>query len=151
MRTVFKAGIKTGAVALGLMVAATTLASAEEPVTIDIRTTEAFGEHLTADAERSVYLFTADRENESTCYDACALAWPPVLTEGEPVAGEGVDADKLGTTERKDGAIQVTYGGSPLYYFIQDAAAGDATGHQNLGFGGGWHLVGSDGEKIETQ
>jgi predicted lipoprotein with Yx(FWY)xxD motif len=71
------------------------------------------------------------------------------VTEGEPVAGEGVEADKLGTAERKDGGIQVTYGGSPLYYFIQDDEAGSVSGQGSAGFGGAWYLVRPDGEKIE--
>jgi predicted lipoprotein with Yx(FWY)xxD motif len=124
-------------------------ADAAEPVTIETRAAEPYGQHLTAQENRSVYVFSGDRENESTCYGACAVAWPPVVTEGEPVAGEGVDAEKLGTTERKDGSTQVTYNGSPLYYFIQDDAAGDISGQESAGFGGAWYLVRPDGEKIE--
>lgn len=127
------------------------VANAAEPVTVEVRETEPYGEHLIAEDGHSVYLFTGDRENESTCYDACALAWPPVLTEDEPVAGEGVDAAKLGTVERKDGSTQVTYSGSPLYYFIQDGAAGDTTGQLTSGFGGSWHLVGPEGEQIKEK
>jgi predicted lipoprotein with Yx(FWY)xxD motif len=122
---------------------------AAEPVTIEARAAEPYGQHLTAQDNRAVYMFSGDRENESTCYEACAVAWPPVVTEGEPVAGEGVEADKLGTAERKDGGIQVTYGGSPLYYFIQDDEAGSVSGQESAGFGGAWYLVRPDGEKIE--
>lgn len=60
-----------------------------------------------------------------------------------------MDATKLGTVERRDGDMQVTYNGSPHYYFIQDNAAGDTTGQGNLGFGGAWYVVSPDGEKIE--
>ena len=122
---------------------------AAEPVTIETHAAEPYGQHLTAQDNRAVYMFSGDRENESTCYEACAVAWPPVVTEGEPVAGEGVEADKLGTTERKDGSIQVTYGGSPLYYFIQDDQAGDVSGQGSAGFGGAWSLVRPDGERID--
>jgi predicted lipoprotein with Yx(FWY)xxD motif len=145
-----KTTMVAGTMALGLVLSAT-VAKAAEPITIEVRETEPYGEHLIAEEEHSIYLFTGDRENESTCYDACALAWPPVLSEGEPVAGEGVDAAKLGTTERKDETLQVTYNGAPLYYFIQDSAPGDTTGQRNLGFGGAWHLVSPDGEKIEEE
>ena len=145
-----KTMMTAGAMALGLVVSIT-VANATEPVTIEVRQTEPYGEHLIAQEDHSVYLFTGDRENESTCYNACALAWPPVLSEGDPVAGEGVDDAKLGTLERKDGEMQVTYNGAPLYYFIQDSAAGDTTGQRNLGFGGAWHLVSPDGERIEEE
>jgi predicted lipoprotein with Yx(FWY)xxD motif len=153
MKTKMTAGMPAGTMtALGLVLAfSASVAGATEPVTIEVRETEPYGEHLTAQEDHSVYLFTGDRENESTCYDACALAWPPVLTEGEPVAGEGVDADKLGIVERRDETLQVTYNGTPLYYFIQDSAAGDTAGQRNLGFGGAWHLVSPDGKKIEEE
>src|SRR5512134_2539635 len=117
------------------------VAAAAEPVTIEAHAVEPYGQHLTAQEHRSVYMFSGDRENESTCYEACAVAWPPVVTDGDPIAGEGVNADKLGTTERKDGSRQVPYSGSPLYYFIQDEAAGDVSGQGSSGFGGAWYLV----------
>jgi predicted lipoprotein with Yx(FWY)xxD motif len=44
---------------------------------------------------------------------------------------DGVDASLLGTTTRKDGTIQVTYAGMPLYYYFKDKAAGDVSG-QNV-------------------
>jgi predicted lipoprotein with Yx(FWY)xxD motif len=135
--------------AASALVVSASVAAAAEPVTIETRAAKPYGQHLTAQENRSVYMFSGDRENESTCYEACAVAWPPVLTEGEPVAGEGVDADKLGTTERKDGSTQITYSGSPLYYFIQDEAAGDVSGQGSAGFGGAWYLVRPNGEKIE--
>lgn len=144
MRTLLTAGAAT----LGL-VASLTVARAAEPVAIEVRESEPHGAYLVGKEEQSVYLFTGDRQNESTCYDACALAWPPVLTDAEPAAGEGLDPAKLGTIERKDGSMQVTYNSAPLYYFIQDSAAGDTTGQGNLGFGGAWHLVSPDGTKIE--
>lgn len=149
MNRVVTAGAMAAA-AFALAVSAA-VAEAAESVTIEIRTAEPYGEHLTAQEGHAVYLFSGDRENESICYDACAVAWPPVVTEGEPVAGEGVDEDKLGTTARKDGSTQVTFSGSPLYYFIQDDAAGNVSGQGSTGFGGAWHLVGPDGEKIEQQ
>ncbi|NJM41145.1 MAG: hypothetical protein HC853_10435 [Anaerolineae bacterium] len=69
--------------------------------------------------------------------DQCAVAWPPVLTELAPTAGTGVKADLLGTTKRKDGKLQVTFNGMPLYYFVDDKAAGDLKGQNvnNVWFG----------------
>ena len=66
---------------------------------------------------------------------------PPVLTTGAPQAGTGADASLLGTTTRTDGKVEVTYAGHPLYYFIQDKAAGDATGQGVNGFGGLWWVL----------
>jgi predicted lipoprotein with Yx(FWY)xxD motif len=66
----------------------------------------------------------------SNCSDQCALNWPPLLVQaGEmPVAGFEVTGE-LGVIERQDETLQVTYNGMPLYYWIDDAAAGDTTGH----------------------
>ena len=40
----------------------------------------------------TLYLYTKDTPNTSNCYDKCATAWPPLLTTGAPVAGDGLDA-----------------------------------------------------------
>ena len=61
----------------------------------------------------TVYLFTKDESGNSNCSGRCAEFWPPLLTEGDPIAGEGVSTDQLGTIERNDGATQVTYNGWP--------------------------------------
>jgi predicted lipoprotein with Yx(FWY)xxD motif len=65
------------------------------------------------------------------------------------VAGEGVDASLLGTITRDDGTMQVTYNGWPLYFFHEDAAAGDTNGQGIDEFGGLWWLVSPAGEAIE--
>lgn len=102
---------------------------------------------ILADAEgRTVYLFEADTEGTSTCYDDCAATWPPLTVEGEPTAGEGVDRSLLGTTERDDGSIQVTYADQPLYYFATDQSAGDTNGQ---GIGDVWFVVDPDGEAVK--
>jgi predicted lipoprotein with Yx(FWY)xxD motif len=63
---------------------------------------------LVDDKGMTLYLFTKDTANTSNCYEKCATAWPPLLTTGNPVAGEGLDASKLSTTTRTDGSVQVT-------------------------------------------
>lgn len=104
------------------------------------------GSYLTDGQGRSVYMFEADSNNESTCYEACAQAWPPVITRGEPEAGNGVEEQMLGSIERKDGSMQVTYNGLPLYYFIKDKAPGDINGQDVNGFGADWHLLNPQGQ-----
>lgn len=111
--------------------------------------TDSEGRFLTDAEGMSLYLFEADSPGTSTCYDACVEAWPPLLTEGTPTTGGEVDAGKLGTTERKDGSMQVTYNGWPLYYFVKDQAPGDITGQDVEGFGAEWYLVAPSGEKYE--
>jgi predicted lipoprotein with Yx(FWY)xxD motif len=96
----------------------------------------------------TLYLFVADTGTTSTCYTSCATIWPPVLTTGAPQAGAGADAMLLGTTTRTDGKVEVTYAGHPLYYFVQDKAAGDTTGQGVNGFGGLWWVVSPSGAAI---
>lgn len=94
----------------------------------------------------TLYMYDNDTQgSDSTCYDQCASAWPPLLTEGDPVPGDGLDAAMLGTAERTDGTTQVTYGGWPLYYWAQDTTAGDVNGQ---GVNGVWWVLGADGQPI---
>jgi predicted lipoprotein with Yx(FWY)xxD motif len=109
------------------------------------------GSYLTDSEGRSVYLFKADQANQSNCYDACAQAWPPVLTQGEPQAGSEVDPQMLGTIERQDGSMQVTYNGMPLYYFVKDQQAGDIAGQDVMGFGAEWYLVTPQGQVARAE
>jgi predicted lipoprotein with Yx(FWY)xxD motif len=99
----------------------------------------------------TVYLFVADKGTASTCYTSCAQIWPPVLTTGAPQAGAGATASLLGTTTRTDGKVQVTYGGHPLYYFVQDKRVGATTGQGVDGFGGLWWVVSPTGAAITTK
>jgi len=105
------------------------------------------GSFLVDESGMSLYMFMNDAPGTSNCYDQCATNWPPLLTEGEPVAAEGIDASLLGTTERSDGSQQVTYNGWPLYYWVKDAKVGDITG-QNVG--DVWFVVAPDGEIVMT-
>ena len=97
----------------------------------------------------TVYLFEADKGTTSACNSAsCVQYWPPVLTDGAPQAGAGANASLLGTTMRADGTIQVTYAGHPLYLFISDKKAGDATGQGVNAFGAPWYVVSPSGAMI---
>lgn len=96
-----------------------------------------------------VYVFHKDRGSTSSCYGACEVNWPPLITEVEPRANEGVDASKLGTTKRKDGVTQVTYGGRPLYTFVKDEAPYEANGNDVTAFGGEWYALQPNGQEPE--
>ena len=86
------------------------------------------GSVLTDDQGRVLYMFNPDNQGDSVCYDQCAAAWPPTLTNGAPTAGSGADKSLLGTTTRKDGTTQVTYNKYPLYTFAFDPKPGDTNG-----------------------
>ena len=109
--------------------------------------TNALGD-IIVDAEgKTLYGFTPDTDGTPTCYDDCAAAWPPLLAEGgaAPTAGAGLDATKLTTVPRTDGTMQVKYGDWPLYYFANDAAAGDTNGQ---GLNNVWYVVDAAGALI---
>ena len=105
------------------------------------------GTVLTDVSGRTVYLFTVDERNASNCSRDCAVAWPPLLTVGEPRAGEGVASHLIATIDRGDGTTQVTYNGWPLYYFAPDEKPGDVTGQNVADI---WFVVSAAGGPIQT-
>ncbi len=107
-----------------------------------------FGDMLYDADQQAIYVFERDRAGETTCFGECAEAWPPVYTKAEPVAGDGVVAKLLGTLERDDGRMQVTYAGRPLYYYAHEGP-GEVRCH-NVDLNGGlWWVVGPDGEPLD--
>lgn len=107
-----------------------------------------FGEILFDGDDRAIYVFDKESTERSECHGACAQAWPPVLTEGEPGARGGAEAKLLGTTERDDGTTQVTYGGRPLYYYVDDPR-GEVLCHDVEEFGGLWLVVEPSGDAVQ--
>jgi predicted lipoprotein with Yx(FWY)xxD motif len=99
---------------------------------------------------RTLYLFQKDTSTTSTCEGDCASFWPPLATTSKPLAGKGVLASKLGTTERTDGKTEVTYNGHPLYYYAGDRTAGDTTGQGLDLFGAEWNVLSPAGKEIES-
>lgn len=97
---------------------------------------------------RAIYVFDAEEGPRPRCYGDCATAWPPVLAKGDPRPGDGVvDASLIGTTERDDGATQVTYDGHPLYYYRPDPP-GEVLCQNVEEFGGLWLVVRPSGEPV---
>jgi predicted lipoprotein with Yx(FWY)xxD motif len=118
-----------------------------EPGTTIATSDSQYGQILFDGSDRAIYLFDKESSKASECYGACAEAWPPVLTEGEPRASGGADAKLLGTTERDDGSTQVTYDGHPLYYYVDDPV-GEALCHNVDEFGGLWLVLEPSGEAV---
>lgn len=93
----------------------------------------AFADMLTDADGMTLYTFDKDEGGVSTCYDQCAVNWPPYLGSADAKMSEGWTL-----VERTDGTMQWAYDGKPLYYYVGDAAKGDMTGD---GRGGVWHVV----------
>lgn len=80
-------------------------------------------------------------KDATKCVTACLGPWPPLLTSDTPTAPAGVTG-KLGVITRTDFNVkQVTYNDMPLYFFVQDTAAGDTKGQGSKGFGGNWQVI----------
>jgi predicted lipoprotein with Yx(FWY)xxD motif len=105
-------------------------ASAQTATLVKVTNNPTYGTYLTDSQGRALYRFTRDTINTSSaCYGQCATAWPPLLvSEGNPVAGAGVDGNLLGVLTRTDGTRQVMFNGMPLYYFAGDSRPGQLNG-----------------------
>jgi len=100
----------------------------------------------------TLYLFTADSGGSISCvtgYSNCPASWPPLLTGGKPLAGPGVDTGLLGTVHRTSPAgLQVTYGGHPLYLYVDDKRPGDVKGQGVIAM---WYVVSPKGTAIKKK
>jgi predicted lipoprotein with Yx(FWY)xxD motif len=134
-----------------LLAAAATLvaptAAAASP-TLTVRDTR-YGPILFDGRGLALYAFTRDRRGgPSTCYGACAAAWPVYHARGRLQAGSGVRRGLIGTVRRRDGRPQVTYSGRPLYYYVGDRSPGQVTCQNVSEFGGLWLVVRPSGRLV---
>jgi predicted lipoprotein with Yx(FWY)xxD motif len=118
---------------------------AVEEAVINVVDDPTLGQILVGNNDMTLYMFTKDEPDKSNCDADCLAAWPPLLTLGSPTLGEGVDDSLVGSAELADGSMIVTYNGMPLYYWVNDKAAGDTTGQ---GVGTVWYVVSPAGEVI---
>ena len=107
-------------------------------VTLAVAHTTA-GDALTGAGGKTLYTNTKEKGGTIACTGTCVSTWPPLT--GTATAGSGVTGT-LATITRPDGAVQVTYNGSPLYYYAGDSAAGQSTGQ---GIGGIWYIASPTG------
>lgn len=110
----------------------------------------AYGRALTDRRGFALYRFTHDSSTpRSTCYGACAAAWPPYIVSRRPSgAGSGANASLLGAVQRQDGRLQLTYAGHPLYYYVGDRRPGQVLCQAVTEYGGTWNVVAPDGHAI---
>jgi predicted lipoprotein with Yx(FWY)xxD motif len=82
---------------------------------------------------KTLYTFDKDRDGQSACNGACAVAWPPALATAEtPWSSD------FSIVVREDGTDQWAFKGRPLYRFAGDAKPGEVNGD---GQGGAWHAL----------
>jgi predicted lipoprotein with Yx(FWY)xxD motif len=155
--------------ALGLLLAVTISCSDDDnnqqPIPNDVMLKDAgsLGKVLTDKDGRTLYFFTKDAGTTSVCTGQCVTRWP-VFSVANPSSiklDAGLKASDFANITRTDGVTQTTYKGWPLYYFQDDAAAGDVKGE---GVGNLWYvaktkytvmlsnaqLVGNDGKSYKA-
>jgi predicted lipoprotein with Yx(FWY)xxD motif len=116
---------------------------------VKVMNTPDLGKVIVDSKGMTLYDFHKDKGTTSACYGECAVAWPPLLTSGEPKAMGGAQQSLLGTTKRKDGTVQVTYNGHPIYGFVEDKKPGETNGNDFEGFGAEWYALLPNGEEPE--
>jgi predicted lipoprotein with Yx(FWY)xxD motif len=127
--------------------AASTTAAASAEATVAMADNAAIGQPILVNAAgMTIYLFVPDGTSTTSAVpEGIKANWPPVVADGTPVAGDGIDASKLAVAPQPDGTMQVTYNGHLLYTFLNDVAPGDAKG-QDLG--DAWYVVSPAGAQV---
>jgi predicted lipoprotein with Yx(FWY)xxD motif len=129
--------------AAGFAAIGATAHASSATTTIGSRHTTKAGVILVGPRGQTLYLFNRDQPGQSSCYGRCARNWPPLRATGRPIAtpGSGVKQKWLSTTRRRDGTLQVTYQGHPLYWNGGDTKPGSLKGANAHEFGGTWYDV----------
>lgn len=146
-RTIIEMGLTAVALALGAAFAAMALASS--PATIGSASSTTLGERVLVNAKgRTLYALTPETTRHLLCTSSeCLKFWPPLTVPSRRtklVRATGVHG-RLGILQRRNGTLQVTLNGLPLYRFAEDRASGEVNGQNFKGFGGIWHVLGVSG------
>jgi len=153
------AGSVTGSAQISPAAAATTVSAIAEPTATAAKAADpaatpaatvaevgSFGSILVGEDGRTLYAFTKDVDGQTTCVDACAVAWPAVTVADGFTPPAGVDPALVSAVDRPDGSRQLKVGKWPLYYYAGDGAPGETNGQ---GVGGVWFVVKADGTLIK--
>lgn len=123
-----KGGDKTLLDALvGQKVVTAEAAASAAASSVRLATSDKVGTYMTDGSGKALYTFTKDTPFQSACKDQCAVNWPVFKAESLQLPAS-LKIEDFGVITREDGTKQTTYKGSPLYYFIKDAKAGDVNG-----------------------
>ena len=134
-------------VLLALVLAPATMAERSSAPTLKTASSS-YGKVLFDGRGFVLYGFTRDH-GHSSCYGACAKAWPPYFApKGTLTVGAGVKKSLLGTVKRKNGRRQVTYAGKPLYYYVGDTRPGQILCQDVFEYGGRWLIVRPSGKLV---
>jgi predicted lipoprotein with Yx(FWY)xxD motif len=141
-------------VALGLVASGVGGASASRTASaqaVKTRNIKGLGVVLVNSKGRTLYAFMPDQQRHVTCTGSCAHYWPPLKWKGsgKPTAGGSARSKFLGSDKDPAGGKVVTYNKWPLYTYIGDSAAGQATGQGLDASGGKWYVISPSGKLVK--
>ncbi len=93
--------------------------------TVTVKSISGTGDVLVASQGNALYTNNQDSGSKIACAGECTSIWVPLPApaQGNPTSGDSAVRGMLGTVKRADGGTQVTFGGKPLYTFVEDSAA----------------------------
>jgi predicted lipoprotein with Yx(FWY)xxD motif len=120
-------------------------AGPDAPIRLAAKKIDKLGSVVTDSNGMTLYRFDHDTAlpSSSNCDGPCTGLWPPVTTTAKTVVLAGIDKHLIGTVARKDGSVQLTLAGWPLYRYAKDAP-GEAKGQ---GVSGTWFASTPAGKK----
>lgn len=105
-----------------------------------------YGTVLATSSGQALYVLTSDPPGGTRCTGACTVRWHPLLEQGRPTAGPGVNPSMLSTFKRSDGRVQVLYDDRALYTYTGSGQAGGAGIPDGDGI---WFLISPAGKPVE--
>ncbi len=137
------AGIASAAM-VGLAVAKTLTLQVAKGASVTNQTGSTKTEAIVVNSKgHAVYTLSGDTTKHPKCTKAngCFAFWPPVtVSSAKGLSKAAGVSGKLGVFKR-NGMMQVTLGGHPLYTFVNDRKKANATGQSLHSFGGTWSVV----------
>jgi predicted lipoprotein with Yx(FWY)xxD motif len=133
-----------GAALVGLAVAKTLTLNVAKTAKVTDQSGSTSTEGIVVNAKgRAVYTLNGDSTRHPKCTKAngCFSFWPPVTVKSTKGLSKAAGVKGRLATFKRNGIIQVTLAGRPLYTFAQDRQRAHATGEGVNGFGGIWHVV----------
>ncbi|MGH9115524.1 MAG: COG4315 family predicted lipoprotein, partial [Acidimicrobiales bacterium] len=117
----------------------TGVASASTSAVVTEKTNPTLGTILANNSGLTLYTLT-NNGAPVACTGTCAVYWPPLTVPAGTAVSGPTGLGGIGAANDANGDA-VTYQGDPLYTFIQDHSASDATGQGLQSFGGTWKVV----------
>jgi predicted lipoprotein with Yx(FWY)xxD motif len=132
----------------GATAAADTATAAASGGTVSTQDVAGTGTVLVDSQGMALYTNDMDKGTTIACTEECAAEWIPLTAQGQPSSSDSAVESRLGRVKRPDGTTQVTFGGLPLYTFVEDSAGKVNGNGESDSFGGTnftWTVASTDG------